>query len=293
VADCRVVRVSPVVWLLVQRGRVVGILIVGAAPVLLGQKLLDLPIVLLDADGKLEIFARDGIPVLFLDWLAELELLDFSGATNLVHHHDCEKIADSREKEAVKIMLHAVADGVAEDVKNDLTNHEEEDAKRDVAQWPAILERAHNKDDLAGDVDKQENGVHNVGDDEDSNGVSGAQTGPVLEGEQRDSTTDQEHGEGAQAQQPDRQCCAVLVQLESDEAVDQQAGAECGCKAVLGGGKVWIRRGPGGSDAGVEDKRYYSEEEVDVEEGRDFLATCVRSQCLSRAARRCATYRQR
>jgi hypothetical protein len=67
VADCRVVRVSPVIWLLVQRGRILGVLVVGGALVLLRQKLLDFPVVLLDADGKLQIFARDGIPVLFLD----------------------------------------------------------------------------------------------------------------------------------------------------------------------------------------------------------------------------------
>jgi hypothetical protein len=121
--------VSPIVWLLVQRGRVFRVLIEGAALVLLGQKLLDFPVVLLDANGKLQIFARDGIPVLFSDWLAEFELLGFSGATNLVHHHDCQKIADGREKEAVKIVLNAVTDSVAKDVKDDLTNHKEEDAK--------------------------------------------------------------------------------------------------------------------------------------------------------------------
>jgi hypothetical protein len=61
--------------------------------------------------------------------------------------------------------------------------------------------------------------------------------------------------------------------LKADEAVDQQTGAEGRYKAVLGGGKVCIRRGTGCSDAGVEDERYDGEEEVDVEKGSDFLAT--------------------
>lgn len=54
-----VVRVAAVVWLLIQRGRVFGLLVDGTTLVFLGQELLDLPIVLLDADGKLEIFACD------------------------------------------------------------------------------------------------------------------------------------------------------------------------------------------------------------------------------------------
>jgi hypothetical protein len=49
-ADGGVVRVSSVVRLLVQRGRVIRILVDSAALV---------PVVLLDADRKLEIFARD------------------------------------------------------------------------------------------------------------------------------------------------------------------------------------------------------------------------------------------
>jgi hypothetical protein len=61
--------------------------------------------------------------------------------------------------------------------------------------------------------------------------------------------------------------------LKANKAVDQQAGAEGRYKAVLGGGKVRIRRGTGCSNAGIEDERYDGEEEVDVEKGSDFLAT--------------------
>lgn len=71
-----VVRVAAIVWLLIQRRRVFGLLVHGAALVFLGQKLLDFPVVLLDANRKFEIFARDGIPVLFLESLAQLQLLE-------------------------------------------------------------------------------------------------------------------------------------------------------------------------------------------------------------------------
>lgn len=100
-------------------------------------------------------------------------------------------------------MLDIVANGVAEDVENDLANDEEEDSESDIAQWPAVLERADNKNDLADDVYEEEDGVDNVGDDKDADGVGGAQAGPVLEREQRDSAADDEHGKGREPQQPD------------------------------------------------------------------------------------------
>jgi hypothetical protein len=65
VADSRVVRLTPVIRLLVQRGRVFGLLVYGAAFVILGQELLDLPVVLLNADRELKIFTGDRIPVLW------------------------------------------------------------------------------------------------------------------------------------------------------------------------------------------------------------------------------------
>jgi hypothetical protein len=43
----------------------------------------------------------------------------------------------------------------------------------------------------------------------------------------------------------------------------------------LGGCKVRVWRGAGCRNTGVENERYDGEEEVDVEEGCDFLAACV------------------
>jgi hypothetical protein len=171
-------------------------------------------------------------------------------------------------------MLYVVANGVAEDVENHLANYEEEDAERNVAQRPAVLERANNQDDLANHVHEEEDCVDNVSDDKDADRVVSAQTSPVLEGEQRDGAADHEHAERAETQQPDGQCGAILVQLESDEAVDQQTSAEGGHEAILGSSEVRVGRRTGSRDAGVEDERYDCEEEVDVEEGRNLLATC-------------------
>jgi hypothetical protein len=62
---------AAVVRLLVQRRRIFGLLIEGAALVVLWQELFDLPVMLFDADGELKVFASDGIPVLILDQLAQ------------------------------------------------------------------------------------------------------------------------------------------------------------------------------------------------------------------------------
>lgn len=76
----RVMRHSRVVRLLVHRRGVFRLLVGGTTLVLLGQEFLDLPVVLLNTDGKLEVFTGDGVPVLFLDKLARAERLGKSGA---------------------------------------------------------------------------------------------------------------------------------------------------------------------------------------------------------------------
>lgn len=125
------------------------------------------------------------------------------GATNLVNHHDCEQIADGSKEQTVKIVLDAIADGIAKDIQDDLSNDEEENTENNVAHWPAVLERAQNEDDLADEIDKQEDGVDNVCDNEDTDGVLSIQTGPVLESKEGDGSTNDEHAKGGQAQQPD------------------------------------------------------------------------------------------
>lgn len=99
-------------------------------------------------------------------------------------------------------MLDIVANGIAEDVENDLADDEEKNTKANVAQWPAVLEGAHNENDLADHVYEEEDGVYNVGDNKDADGVGRAQAGPVLEGQEGDGAADDEHGERAESQQP-------------------------------------------------------------------------------------------
>lgn len=97
-------------------------------------------------------------------------------------------------------MLYLVADGVAEDVEDDLTNNEEEDAKRNITEWPAVFKGSNNQNDLADSVDEEANGVDDVSNDEDSDRVSRVQSGPALEGQEVHSTTDDEHDEGGETQ---------------------------------------------------------------------------------------------
>lgn len=148
-------------------------------------------------------------------------------------------------------MLDVIADCVAEDVENDLANDKEEDAKSNITKWPAVFKSSNNEDDLADDIDKEEDGVDNVGDDEDANRVLGAQTCPVLKSEQRHCTANDEHEQSAESQEPDGKGGAVLIQLKSDEAVDQETGTECRDKTILDGSEVGIWRRAWCSDSGV------------------------------------------
>src|SRR5438105_1381605 len=70
------------------------------------------------------------------------------GTTYFVDHHDGEEVTDGGEEQAVEVMLDLVADAGGKDVENDLSGHEEEDAKGNVAQWPAILQRIDDEEDL-------------------------------------------------------------------------------------------------------------------------------------------------
>lgn len=192
-------------------------------------------------------------------------------------------------------MLDAITDGVTKHVQNNLSNDKKEDAKHDVAQRPTVLEGANNKNDLTDEIDEEKDGVDKVSDDKDADWVLRIQAGPILEGEKRDGASDDEHGQGGQSQQPDRQGRAVFVKLETNKSVDQQAGAESGREPVLDSGEVGVcgraRRG----NACIKNKRYDGQEEVDVEERSDFFAACVHVSVLESLQAHAAgpTYQQR
>lgn len=86
VSDCGVVR-SAGIRLSVHRRGVFGLVIDGAALVFFRNKFLDLPVVRLDADGEFEVFASNGVPVLF-QTVSRVLKETMSGRTNLVDHHD-------------------------------------------------------------------------------------------------------------------------------------------------------------------------------------------------------------
>lgn len=131
----------PLPTLLVQTARVLGAVIVHARPAILDrveQIFLYIPVVLLCADRELEVFARYGIPVLKGE-ISSVHDHPVQPLTYLVDHHDSEEIANGCEKEPVKIMLYTFADLRREDIDNDLADDKEEDAKGDMAEWPAVL----------------------------------------------------------------------------------------------------------------------------------------------------------
>jgi hypothetical protein len=92
-------------------------------------------------------------------------------------------------------VLHALTDLIAHDVENDLANDEEKDAKQDVAQRPTVLERTDDKNDLAGDVDEELDGVDNVEYDKNADGILRAQPAPAFESEEGYGAADNEHDE--------------------------------------------------------------------------------------------------
>lgn len=120
--------------------------------------------------------------------------------TYLVHHHDSQEVQESREEEAIHVVLHVRANGLGQGVKQDLANNEGENTEADVPQRPALLQGAHNQKSLHNDVDEEEDGGENVDDHEEANGVFRVQAAPALECEQSNDKADGEHGKTADAQ---------------------------------------------------------------------------------------------
>jgi hypothetical protein len=103
-----------------------------------------------------------------------------SGAngTNLVDHHDSQKITDCSKEKSVKVVLDGLANSVTEDIENNLSNDEEECTESEISQWPAILQSIDHKNNLGDKVNYQSNGRDQVQNNEKSNGVGRAKTSP-------------------------------------------------------------------------------------------------------------------
>lgn len=103
----------------------------GSATVVVEERFLDFPVILLGADGEFEVFAGDGVPVLFFN-VSERKIWRRREGTHLVDHHDGEEVADCSEEEAVEVVLDGVADGVAENIQDNLTDDEKERSKSNI-----------------------------------------------------------------------------------------------------------------------------------------------------------------
>ena len=151
-------------------------------------------------------------------------------------------------------MLYSIADLVAKHVQNHLANDKEEDAKGNLEQRPAILKRVCDEEDLHDNVYQQEYRVEQIKHDEEANRVGRTETCPSFEGEKGHCPADYEHSQRAQSQQPDGERRAIFVELKPNEAVDQEADAECRGKTILSRRKVWKRAGAGRNYTRIEDE---------------------------------------
>lgn len=151
-------------------------------------------------------------------------------------------------------MLYSFADGVAEDIEDDLANNEEENAKGNIAQRPAVFQRADYEEDLAGNIYEEADCTQNVCNDEDTDGVFWRQAGPSFEREQRDCGADDEHCERGKSEQPDRKRRPILVHLETNEAINSETHAQCRTEAILSSSEIWVYPRARRNNASVEDE---------------------------------------
>lgn len=136
------------------------------------------------------------------------------------------------------------------------------------------MKRIDHEHDLHHNIYEQEDTIEDVENDKKANGFCGTKTSPTLECEEGNGEGDDEHGDRDDSEEPHGQCCAVFVELEADEAIDKQTGAQCRGKPVLDRDKVRESPGARSDNAGVDDERDGSEGHVDVEKGRDLLPAC-------------------
>lgn len=170
-------------------------------------------------------------------------------------------------------MAHSVADLAAEGVQDDLPNNEEEDAEGDITKRPAILKRTRDEQNLHGHVHKELHRVKQVQHNEKPDGVGRSEANGALESRERDEEADSEGNEGDDAQHPDGQRRAILVELETDKAVDEQARHECTAQTVLDTDKIRPWFAPRWNDTSIDNQADACEEDVEVEKRKDLLAT--------------------
>jgi hypothetical protein len=211
--------------------------------------------------GELEIFLGDGIPEL---QTSQYEKQCVTGVlwVYLVDHHDRKQVQEGCEEESIHVVLYVGADRLGECVEQDLADDECRNAKANVPQRPALLQRTDDQHDLHDNVDEEEDRGEDVDHHKEADGALRAKTSPALERKQSDHEADHEHGQTADAQQPDREGSSIFVELETDEAVDHQAYASGASEAALHSNEVWVRLRSRWHNTAVDDERADGEQGV-------------------------------
>src|SRR5690349_10081465 len=106
------------------------------AHLILAQQLLDLPYVLLRSDRELQILLSDRVPV-------------------LVDHHHTQQSRNRAKEQSINVVLRKVTNLDREDIKDDLTSCKEDNAKDNVSQRPAIIQRVDDQHNLQDHIDQQ------------------------------------------------------------------------------------------------------------------------------------------
>lgn len=117
-------------------------------------------------------------------------------------------------------MLNVLADLLAERVENNLADGEKEGAKRDIPQWPPILQGIRHEDNLHAHIDEQLDPVDQIQHDKQAHRVHGPQPRPPLERQQTDGERNDKHAQTRQPQQPHRKRRPILIELKPNEPVD-------------------------------------------------------------------------
>ena len=170
-------------------------------------------------------------------------------------------------------MLCTFADLLGKDIENDLTNNEKEDSERDVYQWPAILQRIDDENDLHDQVHEQADAVDDIQHDEQPDRIQWTKASPAFEREQRHCGRNDEHPQTRQPQQPHTQRSPVLVELKPHKPIDQQTSTQRARKPILYTRKPRICPCVSGrNDTCIQHQTKYRQGHKYIEKGRYFLA---------------------
>lgn len=196
----------------------------------------------------------------------------------LVNHHDGEQHAKSEEEDTVEVVGDGVADGCAEGEEQDAAYDVEADAEQEVADDPSVVEGADNQDKLGYNVDDDDDeGVHEVG-DEESHRVLVVERSPSLEGARGDDEADTADKKTGEAQElsvsrlsepqthPKAHGSSVLVELEANETVDEQAPVQSADSARVNSREPGVYNVRGRDDGGVKEGAEEFDKHVNVEE---------------------------